>query len=289
MPERSSGTENEINRKRSALPLLRGFQLCRDRRCQASPIRVSLPYSSVVRVLSLPAPLNAVQHLTQFSGLPWLLVRRLKTGSLSAFGQTIAIDHRSGNRLWMNDMLLPSHGQYFEDSAVRGGLDLLVFAHKSHLQRADDELDALGLGRAHHRMLYVAARRPGMMTSELIDVLQVTKQSAARVLSSLVDKGYLRQVTCEHDRRRRLLYLTCEGTALEERMAAELRQNMKRAYSEAGEEAVRGYWVLMQRLMSPEMRGHFRSFHEASAPDADVAIDIAPKAVTPPKATDEVG
>jgi DNA-binding MarR family transcriptional regulator len=177
----------------------------------------------------------------------------------------------------MDDILLPSPGQYFKDSSVRGGLDLLVFAHKSHLQRADDELDTLGLGRAHHRMLYFVARRPGMMTSELIDMLQITKQSAARVLSALMDKGYLRQATCEHDRRRRLLYLTCEGAALEERIAAELRQNMKRAYSEAGEEAVHGYWVLMQRLMTPEMRRHFQSFHEASAPDADLVVGLPPK------------
>jgi len=169
----------------------------------------------------------------------------------------------------MDNILLPPPAQHLEDASVRGGLDLLVFAHKSHLQRADDELDRLGLGRAHHRMLYFVARRPGMMTSELIDMLQITKQSAARVLSALTDKGYLRQAACEHDRRRRLLYLTPGGTALEERIAAELRQNMKRAYAEAGEEAVRGYWMMMQRLMTPEMRRHFQSFYEGAARSSD--------------------
>lgn len=145
-------------------------------------------------------------------------------------------------------------------------MDLLIFAHKSHLQRADDELDLLGLGRAEHRILYLVARRPGMMVSELVDVLQITKQSARRPILELINKGYLTQDICTDDRRRRLLHLTPEGAALEERIAADLWANMDRAYSEAGEEAVRGYWLMMQHLMAPRVRDQFRAFHEAAAP-----------------------
>ncbi len=42
---------------------------------------------------------------------------------------------------------------------------------------------------------------------------------------------------------------------------------MVRAYSAAGEDAVHGFWILMQHLMTPEAREHFASFHETAQPN----------------------
>jgi DNA-binding MarR family transcriptional regulator len=168
----------------------------------------------------------------------------------------------------MNDIFVPPDGQFRDDAFVRGGMDLLMLTHKSHLQRADDELAFLGLGRAEHRVLYIVARRPGLMVSELIDILQITKQSAQRPVIDLVTRGFLTRDICSTDRRRRLLYLTDEGAALEKRLAADLWANMDRAYAEAGEDAVRGFWSVMQHLMTPRVRDQFRAFHEAKAPPA---------------------
>lgn len=169
----------------------------------------------------------------------------------------------------MGDLFVPPKGRFRSDVFVRGGMDLLMLAHKSHLQRADDELSMLGLGRAEHRVLYIVARRPGLMVNELLDILQITKQSAQRTIFDLVDKGFLSRDVCPNDRRRRLLRLTEEGAGLEKRIAADLWNNMDRAYAEAGEEAVRGFWLLMQHLMTPRVRNQFRAFHEAAALPAD--------------------
>ncbi len=39
----------------------------------------------------------------------------------------------------------------------------------------------------HHRVLHFVNRKPGLTVAELLDVLQITKQSLARVLKQLID------------------------------------------------------------------------------------------------------
>ena len=54
-------------------------------------------------------------------------------------------------------------------------------------------LDELGLGRAHHRALHFIGRNPGITVSDLLAILRITKQSLARVLSALMERGYVAQ------------------------------------------------------------------------------------------------
>lgn len=161
----------------------------------------------------------------------------------------------------MTELLWPAPAQYLREDAIRGGMDLLLFAHKSHLRRSDDELAALKLGRAHHRVLYFVARQPGLSVGELLDLLGVTKQSLGRVMTDLQQRGLIVQEPGQRDRRQRLLRLSPEGHELEQRLFNELRANMQRAYAAAGETAVNGYWSMMQHLMTPEARAQFASFH----------------------------
>jgi DNA-binding MarR family transcriptional regulator len=161
----------------------------------------------------------------------------------------------------MADPIKPAPAQYLRDDVIRGGMDLLLFAHKSHLRHADVELDALGLGRAHHRCLYFVGRQPDLSVGDLLRLLGVTKQSLGRVLGMLLKQGLIEQRVGERDRRQRLLKLTASGKALEHQLFDGLHRNMSRAYAASGEEAVGGYWTMMQNLMSDDVRQQFAAFH----------------------------
>jgi DNA-binding MarR family transcriptional regulator len=166
--------------------------------------------------------------------------------------------------LRVSDPIAPPPAQYLREDAIRGGMDLLFFAHRSHLRHADEELARFDLGRAHHRCLYFIARRPGLPVGELLSLLSVTKQSLGRVLNALVERGFVEQRPGERDRRQRLLSLTDEGAALEQRLFDGLHANMSRAYAEAGEGTVRSFWYFMQHLMCEDTRQQFGSFHTAN-------------------------
>src|SRR5512143_2624657 len=98
-------------------------------------------------------------------------------------------------------------------------IELLFFAYRDFVGDADEALAKFNFGRAHHRVLHFVTRHPGMKVADLLELLNITKQSLGRVLKQLVDQGYVLQKEGEQDRRQRLLYVTPKGEALALRLA----------------------------------------------------------------------
>ncbi|MGF0538704.1 MarR family winged helix-turn-helix transcriptional regulator [Agrobacterium sp. ES01] len=93
-------------------------------------------------------------------------------------------------------------------------IEKLFFAYRDFVSDPDAILAKIGYGRAHHRVVYFVSRRPGMTVADLLGILQITKQSLARVLKELIDSGYIRQMAGPADRRQRRLYATLAGREL---------------------------------------------------------------------------
>jgi DNA-binding MarR family transcriptional regulator len=165
----------------------------------------------------------------------------------------------------MPEIISPPPAQYLRTDAIRGGIDLLMFAHRSHLSQADQALAEQGLGRAHHRVLYILSRSPGGTITQILRFLGITKQSLGRVMKDLQKRGMVESRLGEADRRNKLIHLTAKGYELEKVLFDDMHQNMARAYAAAGEPAVGGYWTLMQHLMSPATHETFLSFNERPA------------------------
>jgi DNA-binding MarR family transcriptional regulator len=142
------------------------------------------------------------------------------------------------------------------DAEMRLAQDLLFFAYRDFTNVADKVLDELGLGRAHHRALHFIGRNPGITVSGLLAILRITKQSLARVLNALVDEGFVSQAPGFEDRRLRLLTLTEKGRSLEKRLFDQQREQISRAYQEAGPEAVSGFRTVMRAIMDKGARAY---------------------------------
>jgi len=99
-------------------------------------------------------------------------------------------------------------------------VEALFFAYRDFTGDPDRILNEIGFGRAHHRVLHFVHRYPGMRVADLLEILQITKQSLARVLRELIKEGYVAQRSGQADRRERLLYVTEAGGALADRLAA---------------------------------------------------------------------
>jgi DNA-binding MarR family transcriptional regulator len=140
------------------------------------------------------------------------------------------------------------------DSRIRLAQDLLFFAYRDFTNAADVILEELGLGRAHHRAMHFIGRHPGITVSELLAILRITKQSLARVLTELVDRGYVAQSPGLGDRRQRLLRLTQPGEALERRLFARQKARLTEAFQTAGPSALRGFTEVMRGIMDESAR-----------------------------------
>jgi DNA-binding MarR family transcriptional regulator len=135
------------------------------------------------------------------------------------------------------------------EAEMRLAQDLLFFAYRDFTNVADQVLEELGLGRAHHRALHFIGRNPGITVSALLAILRITKQSLARVLNALVDEGFVAQAPGFEDRRLRLLTLTDKGKALEKRLFDSQREKISQAYRNAGPQAVQGFRTVMRSMM----------------------------------------
>lgn len=133
-------------------------------------------------------------------------------------------------------------------------IELFFFAYRDFTSDPDQILEAYGFGRAHHRVLYFVNRKPGLTVAELLDVLQITKQSLARVLKQLIDTGHVVQVQGPRDRRQRELYPTPKGRQL----ALDLAKPQSRRIRSALESVALGerevIEAFLKAMVNPELR-----------------------------------
>jgi DNA-binding MarR family transcriptional regulator len=127
-------------------------------------------------------------------------------------------------------------------------IELLFFAYRDFVGDPDEVLSKLSFGRAHHRVLHFVNRNPGMKVADLLEILNITKQSLGRVLKQLVDQGYVVQKEGAQDRRQRLLSVTPKGEALALKLVGLQTQRINRAFRELGpgaHEAARRFLTAM--------------------------------------------
>ena len=116
-------------------------------------------------------------------------------------------------------------------------IELLFFAYRDFTSDPDAILSRYGFGRAHHRVLHFVDRNPGLTVADLLSILNITKQSLARVLKQLVDSDFIEQRTGASDRRQRLLYTTAEGQLLNRQLSEPQSRRIRNAFRDLDPEA----------------------------------------------------
>ena len=144
-------------------------------------------------------------------------------------------------------------------------VELMFFAYRDFVADPDHMLDGLGFGRAHHRVLHFVGRNPGITVAGLLDILQITKQSLARVLKELISKGYIIQREGSEDRRQRLLNLTPLGEELRKKLMAPQIERFERALSETGY-AAQQFKAVLLHLIDPANQEAATAMTEAHQP-----------------------
>ena len=145
-------------------------------------------------------------------------------------------------------------------------IELMFFAYRDFVSDPDEILSQFGFGRAHHRVLHFVGRDPGMTVQQLLDILQITKQSLARVLKELIDKGYVFQKEGENDRRQRLLHLTEAGEELRQRLMGPQMSRIRRAVAQPEGHAAALYRKVLYHMVSPANRDAVRGWIDRATP-----------------------
>lgn len=113
-------------------------------------------------------------------------------------------------------------------------IELMYFGIKGLIRAADARMAQNGLGRAHHRILYVLARMDGLTVGQLGEQLGVSLQALHRTLKKLREGGYVAESRRADRHRYKSLHLTQIGRTLEEESTALERAVIRAAFEEAG-------------------------------------------------------
>lgn len=127
-------------------------------------------------------------------------------------------------------------------------LELMYYAFKRLVEAPDRLLGRHGLARAHHRILYFVARRPGLTVGELLALLEVTKQSLNRPLRTLMAKGLVASREDERDGRIRRLFLSRSGASLEQRLTGMQHRHFAAVFERVGRDRERAWREVMTPL-----------------------------------------
>ena len=162
----------------------------------------------------------------------------------------------------MADIKSSQKALFLRKETLRRGIELLFYAYRDFTSEADSILSEIGLGRAHHRVLYFVGKYSGMTVSDLLSILRITKQSLSRVLSHLIAEGYVRQKIGDTDKRQRLLFLTSKGSALEARLTDIQCKRFANAYLQSGASDVAGFEQVLNALLDEQTNHQNKSKNE---------------------------
>ena len=158
----------------------------------------------------------------------------------------------------MADLKTNLNNYSLDEEELRQGIELLFYAYRDFTSEPDKILAKWGFGRAHHRVIYFVGRNPNITVTELLLILQITKQSLARVLTILVKENFINQRADPSDRRRKLMTLTEKGQQLEKGLTSTQMARFNRAYNETDTEAIEGFRRVLRGIINPHDRARVR-------------------------------
>jgi DNA-binding MarR family transcriptional regulator len=138
--------------------------------------------------------------------------------------------------------------QLAESAGPSEPLALMHFAFRAVVKGPDEILARRGLGRVHHRILFLIARFPGCTVGELYATLGITKQALHGPLQALQRAKLVVGRPEPTNRRLRRLTLTAAGAALEDRLSGAQRAMFAAVFRQAGPAAAAAWREVMRAL-----------------------------------------
>lgn len=135
------------------------------------------------------------------------------------------------------------------ETELNQALELFHFAFRAFTAKPDQLLEARGLQRVHHRILYFVGRNPEIRVSGLLAILGVTKQALHAPLRQLIAMNLIQDSPDATDKRGKCLALTAEGAKLEAALSGAQRKLLASVFEQAGADGESSWRAVMAQLV----------------------------------------
>ena len=150
---------------------------------------------------------------------------------------------------------------FLTDKEIRKTIELIFFSYREFTSGPDKILDKINFGRAHHRVIYFVGKKNNITIRNLLEILQITKQSLSRVLNQLVKEGYIILSTGK-DKRTKNLSLTTKGIGLEQELSEIQINKIKEVIKSAEEKDINGFKKILYAMIDEKNQLQFNELNK---------------------------
>ena len=152
---------------------------------------------------------------------------------------------------------------FLSDTEIRKVIELIFFSYREFTSGPDKILDKINFGRAHHRVIYFVGKKNKITIKDLLEILQITKQSLSRVLNQLVKEDYI-ILSTGRDKRTKNLSLTIKGVKLEKRLSEIQISKIKQVIKNAEERDINGFKKILYAMIDEKNQLQFNNLNNQS-------------------------
>ena len=150
---------------------------------------------------------------------------------------------------------------FLNEREIRKIIELFFFAYRDFTSGPDKILERFNFGRAHHRVIYFVGKKNNITIKELLEVLQITKQSLSRVLNQLVKQEFV-IVSTGIDKRTKKLTLTEKGQALEKKLSTIQINKIKNVISNFSEDNINSFKMILYEMIENYNKKKFEQIND---------------------------
>ena len=138
---------------------------------------------------------------------------------------------------------------YLREDRIKISLNNFFEANRIFEKEIFNNLDDEQLGMADIRCLLIINLNPGIIFNELLNILDIRKQSLNRVLRSLLKEKFIIQKINSDDGRKKNLYLTDTAKDKLNNVIKPLITRLSKSYVKSGANAVQGFNMVVNSLI----------------------------------------
>ena len=110
-------------------------------------------------------------------------------------------------------------------------------------------LKKFGYNKTHFAVIFLAANNYYLTIKDLLSILNIRKQSLAKIINKLKDDEIILLKQSKKDKRNKNIYLTKKGIKIEKKLTEKQMSNIAYAYKNSGTDSINGFKKILINLI----------------------------------------
>ena len=138
---------------------------------------------------------------------------------------------------------------YLKDEQLKGFIEKIFVGYRETFNDSKKVLKKYNLGKAHHKAMHLISFYNGITITQLLNKLNVTKQSLNRVINDLKKLNYLEFKKDTKDTRVKHIFLNDKGKKIFEEIFLSQKKRIYKALLNSSSKEVINFELVLKRII----------------------------------------